>query len=225
MTETTTSWKGGSRGQIGAVVRGGGVGVGVLRGHGEPIPPRAVGDKLGELRRLIEYRAAAHDRDVERLLVGTAQVPVSRAVSAPDAGALGPRGGGRRPRRPRRGSRDAAELFRTDADRGGTRQGGGCMASERALAASPPARAERRLLNKEVPVNADQWLAVGALGWLVVLATMFLFFAVDGDVRDLRYEIGDLRRDVGAVQREIEFRAEQDERDVERLLSELRRLR
>ena len=66
MTETTTSWKGGSRGQIGAVARG--VGVGLLRGHGEPIPPRAVGDKLGELRRLIEYRAAAHDRDVERLL-------------------------------------------------------------------------------------------------------------------------------------------------------------
>ena len=99
------------------------------------------------------------------------------------------------------------------------------MASERALAASPPARAERRLLNKEVPVNADQWLAVVALGWLVVLATMFLFFAVDGDVRDLRYEIGDLRRDVGAVQREIEFRAEQDDRDVERLLSELRGLR
>lgn len=61
--------------------------------------------------------------------------------------------------------------------------------------------------------------------YVLIIAALLVCFAVSGSVRDLRYEIGDLRRDIGAVQRELEFRGEQDDRDVERILYELRRSR
>ena len=60
---------------------------------------------------------------------------------------------------------------------------------------------------------------------IVILAAVVLDVNVSRDFLDLEYEIRDLRRDVGEVRREIEWRAEQDDRDVERLLYELRRRR
>ena len=59
--------------------------------------------------------------------------------------------------------------------------------------------------------------------YVLIIAAMLVYFAVSGSVRDLQYAIGDLRRDIGAVQRELEFRSERDDRDVERILYELRR--
>lgn len=80
------------------------------------------------------------------------------------------------------------------------------------------------------------WFAMVVLAWVVIMTALFhymmasgvvrdLHWKVENDNRDLRCEIRDLRRDVGAVQREIEFRREQDDRDVDRLLSEIRRSR
>ena len=80
------------------------------------------------------------------------------------------------------------------------------------------------------------WFAVVVLAWVVIMTALVHYMMVSGDIRDLhrktendnrdlRYEIRDLRRDVGAVQREIEFHREQDDRDVDRLLSEIRRSR
>ena len=74
-------------------------------------------------------------------------------------------------------------------------------------------------------MDAERWLAVLLVVGIVILAAVVLDANVSSDFLDLEYEIRDLRRDVGEVRREIEFRAEQDDRDVERLLYELRRRR
>lgn len=85
-------------------------------------------------------------------------------------------------------------------------------------------------------MDAERWFAVVVLAWVVIMSALFHYMVASGDVRDLhrkvendnrdlRYEIRDLRRDVGAVQREIEFHREQDDRDVDRFLSEIRRNR
>ena len=85
-------------------------------------------------------------------------------------------------------------------------------------------------------MDGDRWVAVALLVGVAVMTALFHYMAVSGDIRDLhrkvdndnrdlRYEIGDLRRDVGEVKREIEFRAEQDDWDVQRILSDLRRSR
>ena len=74
-------------------------------------------------------------------------------------------------------------------------------------------------------MDAERWLAVLLVVGIVILAAVVLDVNASSDFRDLEYEIRDLRRDVGEVRREIEWRAEQDDRDVERLLSELRRRR
>ena len=74
-------------------------------------------------------------------------------------------------------------------------------------------------------MDADRWLAVLLVVGIVILAAVVLDVNVSSDFRDLEYEIRDLRRDIGEVRREIEWRAEQDDRDVERLLYELRRRR
>ena len=85
-------------------------------------------------------------------------------------------------------------------------------------------------------MDAERWFAVALLAWVVIMTALFHYMAVsagirdlhwkvENDNRDLRYEISDLRRDVSAVQREIKFRAEQDDRDVERILYETRRSR
>ena len=74
-------------------------------------------------------------------------------------------------------------------------------------------------------MDAERWLAVLLVVGIVILAAVVLDVNASSDLRDLEYEIRDLRRDVGEVRREIEWRAEQDDRDVERLLSELRRRR
>ena len=71
----------------------------------------------------------------------------------------------------------------------------------------------------------ERWLPVAVLVYVVIMVAVVLYMAMSSNVRDLRYEIGDLRREIGAVQRKIKYRAEQDDRDVERLLSELRRSR
>ena len=74
-------------------------------------------------------------------------------------------------------------------------------------------------------MDAERWLAVLLVVGIVILAAVALDVNVSSDFLDLEYEIRDLRRDVGEVRREIEWRAEQDDRDVERLLYELRRRR
>ena len=74
-------------------------------------------------------------------------------------------------------------------------------------------------------MDGDRWLAVLLLAGVVIVAAFFHYMAVSSDIRDLKYDIRDLRRDVGEVRREIEWRSEQDDRDVERLLYELRRRR
>ena len=85
-------------------------------------------------------------------------------------------------------------------------------------------------------MDGDRWVAVALLVGVVIMTALFHYQAVSADIRDLhrkvsgdnrdlRYEISDLRRDVSAVQREIKFRAEQDDRDVERILYETRRSR
>ena len=74
-------------------------------------------------------------------------------------------------------------------------------------------------------MDAERWLAVLLVVGIVILAAVVLDVNVSCDFLDLEYEIRDLRRDVGEVRREIEWRAEQDDRDVERLLYELRRRR
>lgn len=73
--------------------------------------------------------------------------------------------------------------------------------------------------------GSERSLPAPVVIYVLIIAAMLIYFAVNGSARELQYEIGDLRRDVGAVQRELEFRGEQDDRDVERLLYELRRSR
>ena len=85
-------------------------------------------------------------------------------------------------------------------------------------------------------MDGDRWVAVALLVGVVIMIALFHYQAVSadirdlhrkvsGDIRELRFENGDLRRDIGEVQREIEFRGQQEDRDVDRLLSALRRSR
>lgn len=85
-------------------------------------------------------------------------------------------------------------------------------------------------------MDGDRWVAVALLVGVVIMTALFHYQAVSadirdlhrkvsGDIRELRFENGDLRRDIGEVQREIEFRGQQEDRDVDRLLSALRRSR
>ena len=73
--------------------------------------------------------------------------------------------------------------------------------------------------------ESDRWLPALMVIYVLVLTALLFYFAASSSVRNLRYEIGDLRRDIGEVQRELEFQREQDDRDVERILYELRRIR
>ena len=73
--------------------------------------------------------------------------------------------------------------------------------------------------------GSERWLPALVVMYVLIVAAMLFYFVISGSVRDRRYEIGDLRRDIGEVQREIEFRGQQEDRDIDRLLSELRRTR
>ena len=73
--------------------------------------------------------------------------------------------------------------------------------------------------------GSERWLPALVVIYVLIITALLVYFAVSGSVRHLQYEIGDLRRDIGGVERELEFRGEQDDRDVERILYELRRSR
>lgn len=85
-------------------------------------------------------------------------------------------------------------------------------------------------------MNEERWFAVLLVVVLVIATALFHYMAVsfgiqdlhwkvERDNRTLRNEIDGLRRDIGRLKRENEFRAEQDDRDVERILYEVRRSR
>ena len=69
------------------------------------------------------------------------------------------------------------------------------------------------------------WLGIGmvVLIYIVIIAALLLYFAVESKVSELQWEIRGVRREVGAVQREVERRGEAGERDADRILRELRR--
>ena len=67
------------------------------------------------------------------------------------------------------------------------------------------------------------WLGVVVLGYIVIIAATLLYFAVGSEVSELKWEIRGVRREIGALQREVERRGEAGDRDVDRLLRELRR--
>ena len=71
------------------------------------------------------------------------------------------------------------------------------------------------------------WLGIGmvVLACIVIIAALLLYFAVESRVSEVQREIRGLRHEVGAVQREVERRGEAGDRDVERVLRELRRNR
>ena len=73
--------------------------------------------------------------------------------------------------------------------------------------------------------GTDRWIGVGVMVYVVIFAAMVLYVAADSNGRELQGEIRDLRREISALQREVEYRGEADDRDVERLLWELRRER
>ena len=93
----------------------------------------------------------------------------------------------------------------------------------------PPGNDKTTALEEEVPVNGDQWSAVALVLYVVIMVAVVLFMTVTFRTSDLRRDIADLRRDlqqeVGAVRREIEYRADRHDRDIERVLSEVRRRR
>ena len=81
-------------------------------------------------------------------------------------------------------------------------------------------------------MNEGQWFGVALLAYIVIMATLVLFFKITDQTYELRGEIDAVQREVGAVQRELqavqrdsEYRAEADHRNVDRLLSEIRRSR
>ena len=74
-------------------------------------------------------------------------------------------------------------------------------------------------------MDGERWFAVAFLAWILIMTALVHYQALSSGVRDLGYQIRDLRRDVGAAQREIEFHREQNDRDADRILSELRRIR
>ena len=81
-------------------------------------------------------------------------------------------------------------------------------------------------------MNEGQWFGVALLAYIVIMATLVLFFKITNQTYELRreidavqHEVGAVQREVQAVQRESEYRAEADQRNVDRLLSEIRRSR
>ena len=69
------------------------------------------------------------------------------------------------------------------------------------------------------------WLGVVVLVYIVIIAAILLYFAVGSKVSELKWEIRGMRREIGALQREVERRGEAGNRDVDRLLREVRRNR
>ena len=67
-------------------------------------------------------------------------------------------------------------------------------------------------------MNTDQWSAVGIVLYVVMAAAVIIFMT-------LGFKTSDLRRDIADLRREIEYRADRHDRDLERVLSELRRSR
>ena len=74
------------------------------------------------------------------------------------------------------------------------------------------------------------WLGVMVLVYIVIIATMLLYFAVDSkvsevrrEIRGVRHEVGRVQHEVGQVRREVERRGEAGDRNVDRLLREMRR--
>lgn len=78
-------------------------------------------------------------------------------------------------------------------------------------------------------MNTDQWSAVGLVLYVVIAAAVIIFMTLTFKTSDLRRDVADLRRElereVSTVRREIEYRADQHDRDLERVLAELRRSR
>ena len=81
-------------------------------------------------------------------------------------------------------------------------------------------------------MNEGQWFGVVMLAYVVILAGMVLFFQSTDQTHELRraidavrHEVGAVQRDVQALERDSEYRAEQDQRNVDRILSEIRRRR
>ena len=81
-------------------------------------------------------------------------------------------------------------------------------------------------------MTEGQWFGVALLAYIVIMATLVLFFKINNQTYELRREIDAVQREVGAVQREVQavqrgerVRAEADQRNVDRLLSEIRRSR
>ena len=78
-------------------------------------------------------------------------------------------------------------------------------------------------------MTGEQWSAVGLVLYIGIAAAVAILMTVTFKTSDLRRDVADLRRDlrqeVGTALREIEFRADRHDRDIERLLSEVRRSR
>ncbi len=82
----------------------------------------------------------------------------------------------------------------------------------------------------------EHCVPAAVLVYVVIIAAVALYFAVndlrrdienrDGELRrEIKQRVGDLQREVGAVKREIEYRANRHDHDLERLLSQLLRSR
>ena len=78
-------------------------------------------------------------------------------------------------------------------------------------------------------MNGDQWSAVGLVLYVVIMAAVVLVMTVIFRTSDLRRDIAELQRElqreVGAMRRDVEYRADRHDRDIERILAELRRSR
>ena len=81
-------------------------------------------------------------------------------------------------------------------------------------------------------MNEGQWFGVVMLAYVVILAGIVLYFQITDQTYELRraidavrHEVGAVQRDVQALERDSEYRAEQDQRNVDRILSEIRRSR
>ena len=85
-------------------------------------------------------------------------------------------------------------------------------------------RNQRRRVSVE---DTAGWLGIGivVLIYIVIIAAMLLYFAVDSKVSELQREIRGVRHEVGRVQYEVERRGEAADRNVDRLLREMRRNR
>ena len=78
-------------------------------------------------------------------------------------------------------------------------------------------------------MNEERWFAVLLLVVLVIATAVFHYTAVSFDIQDLHWKVKDdnrnLRNQIKSLRREMEFRADRDDRDAERILYELRRSR